>query len=305
MRRVNETQSNWFDSWRGGSSLIVLVGHTIQFYGPSWMQNYAVAISQAAVMIFFAISGFFIHKSLAYSVQNNDTGRFVRSRFNRLVLPFLLCLSFTVILWLIAPLLFITESRDFPNPLGSRDSFSLNGIIPTTLLINAFFGQTVSANGALWSLSYEAWYYIGIFGVSLCLLRRISGVAIITVVLLLSTSSSGFIYLGLVWCSGALVSILHGNHKLPRVHIAYFIPIGLAISIALYMIIEYIDENYVILIWRILTGLSFAILMVFILNKKVVSYFSYASKSASFSYTLYVFHFPTLLFCLGVGVKIG
>lgn len=65
---ISTAQSKYFDMWRGGASLVVAVSHTFQIFGTSYPSFYAKlfsALAGASVMAFFALSGFFIHKSLA------------------------------------------------------------------------------------------------------------------------------------------------------------------------------------------------------------------------------------------------
>lgn len=105
-RRLNTEQSRYFDMWRGASAIAVLVGHTVPLYYAN--NRLFPAFAGAAVMAFFALSGFFIHKSLAKGTREGrlDWKNYSISRINRIVPTFLFALFVTWACWAIAPLVF-------------------------------------------------------------------------------------------------------------------------------------------------------------------------------------------------------
>lgn len=154
--RITSAHSDYFDMWRGGSALVVATAHAYQIFGS---KNYATfdrffsAIAAAAVMAFFALSGFFIHKSLTrcYDGQRLDWQSYFIARFDRILPPFIFSLVLTVFLWILSPHFFISGTHDFVTETN-RSGYYLDGLWRTALFLNNFLGPAISSNGPLWSL---------------------------------------------------------------------------------------------------------------------------------------------------------
>lgn len=283
MFRFTPTQSAYLDAWRGGAALIVLVGHSFQIYSlnphPVWG-----ALAAAAVMAFFALSGFLIGKS----TQSGDWRKFTVARANRILPPFLFSLALVSVLYWVAPFAFVTGTHALPEATA-RPSYSLEGLLPTLFLMNGFVGQTVSANGPLWSLTFEVWYYaiaaFAVFG------RRPAALAF---ALILTVLEPSFAILGSVWFLGYLLA---WGVRLPIGRPLWAAP-------ALAMVAIFVaPENYVgylTLIFEVLFGVCFVGHIARVLDGDPIR-IPLLSYTAKFSYTLYVTHFPLLLFGYGMG----
>jgi peptidoglycan/LPS O-acetylase OafA/YrhL len=216
-RRLERAHSAYFDACRGASALAVLFAHAVQLFRPA----HATIIScfaGAAVMAFFVLSGFFIHKSLARVYQTRDWGSYVRGRCNRILPPFGACIALTLVLWLTAPILFESGTRAITAP-SVRTEFSLEGLWETLAFLNPFVGTTLSANGPLWSLSYEVWYYALAALFALAVAGRRAGWVWLPLLIVLSTLQPWFAVYGGLWACGFLLSALHANGRyieLPR-----------------------------------------------------------------------------------------
>jgi len=281
--RISRDHSAYLDAWRGGSALAVVVGHYFQIFTPSpWIIWGHLAAG--AVMAFFVLSGFFIHKSLSKSVDRPTD--FIAARADRILPPFLAAIALTIALWAIAPHVFPSGSRALAIPYG-RPDFSLHGLAPTLLFVNGFFGGTLSADGPLWSLSYEVWYYVLAFGLFLVWSGRRLGWLLLPAALVLTVRNPAFLVLGLVWAMGFAVSIAHANARLPR------IPAwpALILAAALYWNLMYFELAF---------GLFFALHVANVLRRPA-PHVPFLPKTASFGYTLYVIHFPIMLFAAGCG----
>lgn len=276
--RLPERQSKYLDAWRGGSAIAVLVGHSFEIFqvnpSPVWS-----AAATGAVMVFFVLSGFLIRKSLGSCMAKHDPGRFVAARVNRIVAPFLFSIALTVLLWAIAPLVFATGSRAFAVPTA-RTEFSLQYLPSTLLFVNGFFGGTLSANGPLWSLSCEVWYYA--LALLLTLKRwRWLGVVVAAV---LTWRSIGFAILGSIWALGFFLP------KMPKWMM--LVPIA---GLATFLLNP--TSEAALYAWEVSAGVGFA---THLANLPKDPWMTWIHPTAAWSYTLYVIHFPLLLFAYGV-----
>ncbi len=246
-------------------------------------------------MIFFVLSGFFIHKSLVRSVSERRLSDFVVSRVNRIVPPFAFAIALTVALWAIAPMAFGGD-RSLDSPI--RSEFSISGIWVTAVFLNGLFGPTVSANGPLWSLSYEIWYYTLALLFALIVLGKRGGWVFIPALLILSFYEPRFLILGFVWMFGFVVSILHSNKRLPDLSHWPFLILAI-IALVLYIQIGPSQESP-FYVFEIALGAWFSVYLTEIVQREPGSF---APFTANFSYSLYVTHFPLLLFMRGAQVQ--
>lgn len=279
--RLPERQSQYLDAWRGGAAIAVLVGHSFQVFqtdpSPIWG-----AAATGAVMVFFVLSGFLIRKSLDSCMTKSDPARFVAARVNRIAVPFLFSIALTIALWAIAPAVFQTGDRTFPVPTA-RTGFSLQYLPSTVLLVNGFFGGTLSANGPLWSLSCEVWYYA--LALLLTLKRwRWLGLVIAAV---LTWRSIGFAILGSIWALGFFLQTIP---RLPKWLMV--LPLG---GLGLFLAAP--TSEVALYVWEVSAGIGFA---AHLANLSKAPPRTWISPSAEWSYTLYVIHFPLLLFAYGV-----
>jgi peptidoglycan/LPS O-acetylase OafA/YrhL len=276
--RLPERQSQYLDAWRGGAAIVVLIGHSFQIFEvnpwPIWGAG-----ATGAVMVFFVLSGFLIRKSLDSCMAKDDPARFVTARVNRIVAPFLFSIALTVALWAIAPAMFQTGDRTFAVPTA-RTEFSLQYLPSTLLFVNGFFGGTLSANGPLWSLSCEVWYYA--LALLLTLKRwRWLGIVIAAV---LTWRSIGFAILGSTWALGFFLP------RMPKW-------LMLLPAAGLLALLAMPTSEPALYAWEVSVGVAFA---AHLANLPEQPPRTWIYPSAAWSYTLYVVHFPLLLFAYGV-----
>lgn len=277
---VSERQSAYLDAWRGIAAIVVVHGHTHSIFEPEPLRLWGMG-STAAVMVFFVISGFFIAKSL-----ERDSAGFVAARANRLLPPFLSAMALTALLWLAAPYVFQSGTHEFPVPTA-RPSFSIEGWAWSLAFLGAIFGPTIAANGPLWSLSFEVWYYVLAW---LCWApgRRWFALPLLA---LLAWFSRDFAQLGLVWAIGFAIGRLHSLERLPRWPVwPLFLPLLVAFPLMLH--------GRIYNLWMIAAGLAFAGHLVWMLRREPQTP-RWLAGTAGWSYTLYIVHMPLLLFLYG------
>jgi peptidoglycan/LPS O-acetylase OafA/YrhL len=185
------------DVLRGLLATYVLLGHArwLLWAGHAkWMEHphsgwesllaYASAslrYGHEAVMIFFVLSGFFIHLRAAQLPRQTpdapvEAGLFYRRRAHRLLPPYVFALLITLLcdgagrMWF--PALYHAQSGDaLLDANFARKDFSAGAVIPALLLLPSSLGKDFGSNGPLWSLGYEVVYY-ALYPAWLALRRR-------------------------------------------------------------------------------------------------------------------------------------
>lgn len=125
----------------------------------------AFRYGREAVMVFFVLSGFFIHYQAARRTHAAGTApAFYRRRWHRLAPPYYFALAVTAILDMIGrtwwPVLYQAQTGDaLLDQTFARGGYSAASVAPAALLLPASLGRDFGSNGPLWSLAYEAVYY--------------------------------------------------------------------------------------------------------------------------------------------------
>ena len=164
LRRIDGGTSLVMDSLRLGAALVVLVLHASDMWFPdvAHSPDQAGNASHAAVVVFFVLSGFVI--AFTTSTRHQTLDNYLIARFSRLcslVVPALLLTALVEVALRIQadPSLMETYVRGAFGPRYLISGLFLNEIW--------FFSAAPPANIALWSLSFEFWYYV-IFGLWFC-----------------------------------------------------------------------------------------------------------------------------------------
>lgn len=308
--------SDTLDTFRWLSAFIVCVGHSVWvFYSSSLSENnpwgfISGLMSQASVMVFFVLSGFFICQSLCGSIYNGkiDINSYIKKRINRLYPPLLMSLMISLVVFFLAPYFFSTGNREFiDNGFMAREDINdtLGAFIGSAFFLNGFVTSGLKNNPALWSLPYEAWYYV-----SICFIPFLFKRSVLSLVLLVGGAicflKPMFAFYGVVWYSGALLAIIYNNsYKINKI-ILYAIGFVSFCSAIFFGINHGLQSNSIpiyttlpiIPMYNFSVGIFFAVLLYFILNGSV-KIGSFMPSYASFSYTNYVVHMPIMFFIYG------
>jgi peptidoglycan/LPS O-acetylase OafA/YrhL len=195
----------------------------------------AVRYGHEAVIVFFVLSGFFIHltasKRLAGSaIETFDLRGFFRRRARRLLPGYVVALVVTVTFDYagrhLYPSLYLGQTGD---PLldidFSRKAYDLRSVVPALLVFPGVLGHDFGSNGPLWSLAFEVVYYL-LYPVWLYLrsmgawLAYGVGLSFLTLAMLPESLTSVpvriFTYYPL-WIAGAGIAELSVRGKLPRI----------------------------------------------------------------------------------------
>ncbi len=190
------------DSLRGVLALYVLLGHSrwLLWAGhAAWLGQphaaWAVPLvygsaslrfGREAVMVFFVLSGFFIHLRAARALRQGGAAAlaasdFYRRRAHRLVAPYAFALVVTAACdiagraWF--PMLYAASTGDaLLDGNFAKMGYTSASVVPALVLLPSSLGLDFGSNGPLWSLAFETVYY-ALYPAWLALRRRHAGLA--------------------------------------------------------------------------------------------------------------------------------
>jgi peptidoglycan/LPS O-acetylase OafA/YrhL len=322
---IDKRQADIFDGLRGCAAITVAVGHTIQVFwmpqvGTEHWSAHLTAISNYAVGIFFLVSGFMITLSI---FRHSAEGRFnwrsyALARFWRIYPP----LFYSIVLTLAITAVLTTTGLNaglVPGPSGyaarlaSDVHFSVRELLGTFSLSYATLlpaDAFLRLNGPLWTLSSEAWLY-AIAGLSAFAISRRSGLSaaggLVAITAIAIAQGFGFKMLDFatfsaIWTVGAsmcIVNEIRGARPLLRLSIgmAFASITLLAATWVRYGNIEVVDVYasphtrlaFVGIMGCVASAIGIA------LHVKRARCPLPLTRTAQFSYTLYLFHFPILV----------
>jgi len=314
------------DLIRGVAALAVMLGHLRGFFFVTFpfISHKSLAVSalyavtgygHEAVMIFFALSGFFIGASVLDSVIKQTWSW--RTYFANRVTRLQLVLFPALLLGLLWDQIGMRVPQAAALYYGGIDNFFLPSVaLRSTAAVffgNLFFLQSIvspvfGSNSPLWSISYEFWYYILFPALALA---AISGAGIrkrllyggLFLLLLWFVGSQVRLYFP-IWLAGAVVGRLRrvtGSISREAQWVlssgAGLLFFGVLARVRTHRLSSDLLSDY-------LVGSAFAVLLFAIVlgSRKDVSssYARMAKKLSGFSYTLYLVHFPVLLLLCGM-----
>lgn len=324
----------FFDGLRGLAALYVVVGHARWLLwegGEKFRENAdaysllhrvgSVAMSffkygHEVVLFFFVLSGFVIHLGNAAKLHeqralNFNYREFFYRRAKRILPPFLFALLLTYACdCVMAANNFSLYANATPNP-------HLNGVINfdhsvLTLLGNLLFVQSIhtpvfGSNGPLWSLAYEWWFYT-LYPLLLFFFAKNKAFTVWVLLLLavalmagwktnfhLFDKVAGYLF---SWWLGAVAADVYAGRK--HVKGLFYKPLLLILLLVPYLSSK---ESVSYLLRDTVMALGFFGLVLFLLqnrNAKAVKLLEALKFTGSFSYTLYVTHFPLLVLMNGL-----
>ncbi|MHC5757589.1 acyltransferase family protein [Nostoc sp.] len=316
------------DALRGFLAIYVLAGHCRWLlwignigwsqYPHSWYAEILVYASASlrygheAVIIFFVLSGFFIHLRVSKQLAQSKTFQlnirnFFHRRCHRLVPPYILALALTTILDLVGrflyPILYTSLTGDIlldQNFL--RKEFSVTSVLPALFMLPSSMGKDFGSNGPLWSLAYEVIYYLLY---PLWLKIRYFGalpaygtgviVAVLGQLFFMPSFATQVLIHYQIWLSGALIAEIISQKKLIFTKTNIWIS-GLLLLVAFLATHLTLASPLLILVYAVL-GSSVVLLItslpLSICQHPVHKYFEIIGIE---SYTIYICHFPILTF---------
>ena len=273
---------------------------------------FVAGFGHQAVMVFFVLSGFLISSSVFHGLAagNWSWRDYSINRVSRLYAVLVPGLLLGLLWDKVGSSLFASTGL-YAHPLqGFGALIAQRQMTAGVFAGNLFFLQTIlcpvfGSNGPLWSLANEFWYYV-LFPVGLLaliawgrgVLRRAAPltIAAIAVAAFMGREMlSGF----LIWMAGCV--LLLGYSKLvefPKRWVAPYIVVTLMILVACLTVARLGKSR--VLGADLSVGLAFALFLFGVLqidlSMRSHAYANLARFFAGFSYSLYVLHFPVVLF---------
>jgi len=311
----NGFSSSFFDLTRFIAALLVVLGHGMsRFFPPfSWESDPSITelsfrilltgYGSQAVTVFFILSGYFIGMSVIKQTESNRFSYkpYILKRVIRLWIVLIPGLLLTLVLDSIGTSFFTSDVMySSGNIVGSIQSSDLTLL---NWLANALFMQTIlvgpfGTNGALWSISYEFWYY------AICpsFIYIIAGKRVllssILLILVLIAVGTNIAKLFPLWLMGVAVfalsrkpTIISKLKSMKYLYIVFVLFVAVAVAFRIFSGIDKDTERYTV-------GLAFSLLMLVVLanDRPLINQKNHiiCFSLASFSYSLYVIHTPIL-----------
>ena len=329
---VNASTSEFVDLSRWGAAFLVVFSHVrslvLTNYGaivghPTLLTKaiyFVAGLGHMAVVVFFVISGFLVGGRTIIKAAN---GRYIFAdyaihRIVRIYIVFLPALMLGFLLDKLGYLYFDTVGIYANHPvfhIWSVDYAIANRLGLTTILGNLAMLQTIlvhplGSNGPLWSLANEWWYYV-VFACGLSAWwyseRQLRAACLVAMVVLLGLLPLSITLWFTIWLLGAGVAVLERRWR------------GWPALVGMAMFVLVMATERVILQHMGSAGTEPTMWLQFLLDFVLALGFSLALLCAgngrwsigrlhpflaSFSYTVYLVHFPAMVFLAAMSAQV-
>lgn len=321
---MNERLSSFLNASRWMAAAIVMIAHVRHLILVDYREvvdrnplvkafYFLTGMGHEAVMIFFVVSGYLVGglAIIRYQKRGFDVVDYAVNRTSRIYTVLIPALLLGGLLDLIGFEFFNRSglyTGSAPHAAASIDFAIANNLNLPTLLANLVMlegitSERLGSNGPLWSLVYEWWYYV-IFAAAMTLVVRkqllariLSGSILIVLALLLPRA---LLFWGVMWLVG-VGAALYGETRLWKAPgWLGLLVFGLALTASR---LSHSSEasggadDWVAWARDFGLAVSFAFLVIaFRKDGKPVPFAPSHEALANFSYTLYLVHFPMLLF---------
>jgi len=297
----------------------VVVGHALGFMNitPTCLRGMA----SYCVLIFFVLSGFLISYSLWYksrTLPNYTFWSFFKDRFFRIYPPFIgslllvVVLDFSVIAITGVDFSLWMYLKNFVTNIFQLQGFPIANILYHQYGMEFFYFRHFGSNFPLWTISVEWWLYMFYGFLSFYVLRRPtwSFGRVFLFIFLLITPVYYIFYstrleegLTLYWFLGALITV--GLMQQPKDELNQRNVFTFSLSLVCLGLVGFSFLGYDVSILIFFLGLFLLIAFSREEVKLVQKWFQRPAKVlASYAYSLYLVHYPIMVFCIAV-FKLG
>lgn len=319
----------YLDGIRIISSIVVCIAHAAQiFILPKLGLNHPVAFlysyaASFAVVVFFILSGFMVTNSIFNNKEKNgyfDSFKYWKDRLFRLYPPLIFAILLCILIYYTMMFFKLhgAVSYRLPGDLElARESiqYSANEIFTSLFFLQGIKNTAMYMNGPLWSLGDEFFIYFIASFVSILLMnkKKIIPILVILVFFAILYKTGHWktaIYLYLMWGLGAVLSIekrkWHGliNKRLTQI-------IFLVVSLLFFITFALLNFKLPSLNYAFSPFSAFQALLILIVilgfrsfsvigQQSIVKAIEKITPQKDFTYTLYIIHFPILLFFFSV-----
>jgi peptidoglycan/LPS O-acetylase OafA/YrhL len=313
--QISRFQSDLLDLSRWVAALLVVIEHLRSLMFADYVSAsrmglagkvlyFMTGFGHEAVMVFFVMSGFLVGGRVFERLASGAFSwrKYVVDRGSRLYAVFLLALLLGAILDYLGYHYFNhfgLYDRSFSSPIAvvnhdfhqnlTAPIFALNMVMCQTVL-----GPVFGSNGPLWSLANEFWYYLAgpaLFGLFFApgRWRLVAGIGVLVLVGWLLPAD--MLLYSLVWILGAGLYFFNARPRLPLWLSAILLLGSLAATRLQWLSLPHLG-NFLI-------AVSFAL----VINSAAggvwrIPGHALSRRAADFSYSVYLCHFPFLVFVL-------
>ena len=302
---INKQLSNFLYLIRWIAAFLVVIDHmrTNYFVGISQIQHNTIItkvfflltfLGHNSVMVFFVLSGFFVGGWMLKNFRENmfSFKEYLIKRFVRL---YIVLIPALILAGIFAHLVFL------------RNGIICNTCDIKTFIGNIFYLQTIyvepfAKNEPLWSLAYEAWYYL-LFPLIIYIIfskgsRRVISVLFLLLLFIILKPNLEILLYILIWLLGVFAFFY--PKKILSFKISLFIFIVVFIG---YRAITIKSSPIYLLEQGFLGDFVLVVSIMLLINSAKYSdlslkFFKFNRAMADFSYTIYLVHVPILYFIL-------
>lgn len=306
------------DAVRALAALTVFAGHARDLFigsprAAAGLGHAAAAaphttVGHLAVIVFFVLSGYLVGGGVLRNMTSNEWswGGYTLQRLSRLWVALIPALLLGVVLDSFGMQMFGAASI-YGGPAGQGEvaanlssHLSMAALFGNATFLQGILVPTLGTNDALWSLSYEFWYYALFPLLVLALVSRENNVrrvvyALLFAAIMVFTGWKIALYFG-IWFMGALLELLPRKIHKQAVTIVILAGVLLFLDVCAMVLKSDIDPVRA----DFLVALAFSALCYAMLNAKqdaTDGLYARASRFVSkMSYTLYLTHLPLLVF---------
>jgi len=318
---MNSGTSDFLNASRWIAAFFVVLGHVYHISIANYYQvahpnlflrgvNFLGEFGYMAVIVFFVISGFLVGGRIIINFKKKSfsvTDYFVH-RFSRIYTVLIPALIIGLILDCLGIVFFNTSGiynhpeYFYTNPFGNDITKHLGFItfVGNVLQLQTIDVSSLGSNGPLWSLANEWWYYV-LFGCCMIayrsgrlLTRIIVGSLVVAMLAALPLKISLWF---VMWGIGVAIAVLDRYWR------GWPFLVGAAILVTCLVAVRWISAR----LWDIemapqfamdlAVALSYSTALVCAKNlKRPLKFGSLHGRLASFSYTVYLVHFPAVVF---------
>jgi len=326
LKQLNASTSAHFDVVRAVAAAAVMWGHLRGLFFVDFgelthdklvhkIAYFLTGFGHEAVMVFFVLSGFLISSSILRS-QASETWSFTEYAINRGTRLYVVLIPGLIFgtLWDRMGSSLFASSSIYSSALANFGGL----VVQHELTIRNFFGNllflqtiacpTYGSNAPLWSIAYEFWYYVlfpvGLLAIQAWIRKKKSIQALFLAILALCIGwilgpekMIGF----LIWLGGFVLVLTSDRPHLRSIFGQKALLLGTSVILVM-LLIAARTQKLGPLSSDLVVGLGFVAFLFAVLRAEFFQvmptgvYSRSAHLFAGFSYSLYVLHFPFLLF---------
>lgn len=322
----------FLDGLRGIAALYVMIGHARWLLWEGYSEGYLkhperyglinkllmyffslFRYGHEAVLFFFVLSGFVIHLKYAKNLSKSNDSNFKWSeylyrRIKRIYPPFLFALILTLLLDSIGRRFQYTiysgaTPYNLINDNLGRNDWSIKSLLGNLFFLYKAYIPIYGTNGPAWSLKYEWWFYMFYPLFLLAGRRNIVYPSLLMVILFIASffpdywpeQLSGDIFSMMItwWLGVILAEVYTGRIKVSYSHLSF-----LTLAILFKPVLS--TQNVMSDLCMAFFFLGFISIFLLLSERNMLIRFLEKLKIlGDFSFTLYITHFPILVFMSG------